>query len=98
MDARTDIQLSKAYINSHNDFEWINSDIKHIKAIINATPGSYKENHSMGVGIKNYLNSSGAEIEVKRKVMIELQSDLYPCNNPVVTYSQPGKLTIDPNL
>jgi hypothetical protein len=98
MEARYDIRLNIAYINAHNDFEWFLSDIQHIEDIIQATAGSYKENPSLGVGIKNYLNSSGAEQEVARKVMLELQADLYQCNNPKVKYSQPGKLTIDPNI
>lgn len=98
MEARYDIKIEKDYINAHNDFEWFNSDIKHIEDIIQSTPGTYKENPQMGVGIKNYLNSSGAEQEVARKVMIELQADLYQCDNPLVTYSQPGILTIDPNI
>ena len=71
--------------NANNDFEWFNSDIKHIEAVIQSTPGTYKENPSMGVGINNYLNSSGAEQEVSRKVIIELNADLYQCNNPLVS-------------
>jgi hypothetical protein len=43
-------------------------------------------------------NSSGAEDDVARKVMLELKSDMYQCNNPIVSYDQSGLLTIDPNV
>jgi hypothetical protein len=98
MEARYDIRIQKAFINAHNDLEWFASDIQHIEDIIQATPGSYKESPTLGIAAKNYINSSGAEKEVARKVMIQLQSDLYPCNNPIVKYSSPGVLTIDPNI
>lgn len=98
MDPRYDIRLSKDYINANNDIEWFASDIQHMEDIITSTPGSYKENPSMGVGIKNFLNSSGAEDDVARKVMLELKSDMYQCNNPIVSYDQSGLLTIDPNV
>ncbi len=98
MEARRDIRIEKSFINANNDFEWFNSDIKHIEDIIQSTPGTYKENPQMGVGINNYLNSSGAEQEVSSKVIIELNADLYQCNNPLVSYGQDGTLTIDPNI
>lgn len=98
MKQRYDIRLSNAFINANNDVEWFASDMQHVEDIIQSSPGSYKENPSMGVAINNFLNSSGAEVEVKRKVMIELQGDLYQCNNPLVSYDQEGTLTINPNL
>jgi len=98
MQPRYDIRLNKAYINSHNDIEWFASDVQHIKDIMSANVGQYKENPTMGIGIKNYLNSSGMEDELTRKTIIQMQGDLYPCDNPIVTYVQPGKLTVNPNI
>lgn len=98
MEARRDIKIEKSFINANNDFEWFDSDQTHIKNIIQSTAGAYKESPTMGVSINNYLNSSSSQNEVSRKVIIELNADLYQCNNPIVTYSQDGTLTIDPNV
>ena len=98
MDARHDIRLSKAYINANNDIEWFESDIQHIEDAIQSTPGQWKQNPTQGVSIRNYLNSAGQEATVARKVMLELQRDLYQCNNPIVTMRSDGTLKIDPNL
>lgn len=98
MTARYDIRLSSAYINAHNDFEWFASDVQHIEDIIEVPKGSFKENPQLGVAVKNYLNSSNAQNTIAREVIIQLQSDLYQCNNPLVTYDNTGELTIDPNI
>ncbi len=98
MEPRYDIRIDKAYINANNDFEWFASDMAHIKSLINASPGAYKENPTMGVGIKNYINSVGAQKEVARQVTIQLESDGYDCKNPTITYSADGTLTINPNI
>jgi predicted metal-binding protein len=97
MDARYDIRLSKAYLIANNDAEWFASDVQHIEDTIQTAPGEWKENPTDGVAIMNYLNSSGQEKEIARKIIIELQKDLYQCNNPEVSYGQDGKLTINPN-
>ncbi len=98
MEARYDIRINKDYINANNDFEWFASDMDHIKSIINASPGAYKETPTLGVGIRNFINSTGAQNEVSRQVTIQLESDGYNCKNPSVSYSPDGQLTINPNI
>lgn len=95
---RHDIRITKAYINANNDFEWFESDIQHIEDTINSNVGEWKENPSDGVAIMNYMNSSGQQDTVARKVILELKKDLYPCNNPKVSYDVNGNLLIDPNI
>ena len=95
---RYDIRLSASYINTHNDIEWFASDVQHVEDIIAAYPGEYKENPTMGVSIGKYLNSNASKDTVARKVMIELQGDLYPCDNPIVTYSADGTMNVNPNF
>ena len=60
---RYDLRLSKDFINANNDAEWYPSDADHMRKIILASPGSYKENPQIGVGIMNYMNSAGQEDE-----------------------------------
>lgn len=98
MTPRYDIRLTKAYMNANNDIEWFASDVQHIEDTINSNAGEWKENPLDGVGIKNYLSSAGQQATVARKVMLELQKDLYVCDNPIVKYDASGKLTIDPNI
>lgn len=98
METRYDIRISSTFVNANNDIEWFASDIQHIEDTIQTTPGSYKENPEDGVAVRNYLSSSGQEDTIARKVMLELQKDLYDCDNPIVTYDPSGKLTIDPNI
>lgn len=95
---RHDIKVEADYINANNDLEWYESDIQHMKDTINATKGSYKENPQDGVGIMNYANSSTDSATIAREVIIELKKDLYQCNNPTVTYSQDGTVTVYPNV
>lgn len=96
--ARQDIRLNKDFINANNDIEWYYSDVTHIERTIEATPNSYKENPSDGVAIVNYLNSNGQEDALKRKAIIQLQSDQYRCQNPIVTTDASGVLTLNPNI
>lgn len=95
---RYDIKFDKDYINANNDVEWFESDTKHVKDIINSNVGEWKETPSLGVGITKYLSSSGQEQTISRTVIIQLQSDLYPCNNPTISYDVNNKLTINPNF
>lgn len=97
MEPRYDIRIEADYINANNDIEWFASDKQHIEDTINASPGEWKEFPADGVGIRNYLNSVGQEAAIARKIIIQLQSDLYQCNKPDVSYAQDGILTIYPN-
>ena len=98
MKPRYDIRIDKAYISANNDFEWFASDMQHIQDIISASPGAYKESPSVGVGIRNYVNSVGREKEIAREVTIQLEADGYSCRNPKITYSPDGQLLVNPNI
>lgn len=78
------------------DFIISNSDQQHIADTINAFPGWWKENPADGVGIFQYLESSGQEQAIERSVKINLQSDGYQVGNPNVSKDAAGTLTIDP--
>jgi len=95
---RHDIRIEKDYINANNDFEVFESDKQHIQDTIDARPGEWKEHPTDGVNITSYLNSSGMELTIKRRIMMELTNDRYPCDSPKVSYSQDGTLTVDPNI
>lgn len=95
---RHDIKVESDYINANNDVEWFESDIIHIEDTINSNSGEWKEHPQDGVAIGNFLNSSGQENVIKRKAIIQLKSDLYECNNPIVNYANDGTLTINPNI
>ena len=88
----------------HNDLVTTNgdlatgpSDAQHEEDTINAFPGWWKENPADGVGILQYINSTGKEQEIARSVVIHLQSDGYQTKNPAVTVNSKGTLTIVPN-
>jgi hypothetical protein len=95
---RHDLKVEADYINANNDVEWFESDIVHIEDTINSNVGEWKEHPQDGVSIANFLNSSGQGNVIKRKAIIQLKSDLYDCNNPLVTYGTDGTLTINPNI
>ena len=97
MEDRFDIKIEAAYINANNDLEYYASDKQHIEDSINASPGEWKEHPADGVAIGKYLNSSGEEATIGRKVIIALQSDLYICNRPEVSYSTDGTVIVYPN-
>jgi hypothetical protein len=81
----------------HGDLTTGPSDAQHIEDTINAFPGWWKENPADGVGIFQYINSSGKEQEISRNIVITLQSDGYQANSPSVSVNNKGTLTIIPN-
>lgn len=95
---RYDIDFDLTYIAAQNDFKWVASDMQHIEDTIAASQGEWKENPSDGVAISNYLNSSGQENKLARITMVQLQKDMYQCNNPLVSYAPDGTLTLNPNI
>lgn len=97
MSPRFDIQLQENdVILSGNDLVWGVSDEQHIQDTINAHPGWWMENFSDGVGIRDFLNSSGQQQVLARRIKIQLESDLYSVTNPLVKI-EGSKLTIQPN-
>jgi len=95
---RYDIDVDLTYIAQQNDLKWVQSDMQHIEDTIAASQGEWKENPSDGVAISNYLNSAGQQDKLARITMIQLQKDMYNCNNPIVTYAPDGTLTLNPNI
>jgi hypothetical protein len=73
------------------------SDNQHIADTLNAFPGWWKENPQDGVGIFQYLNSSGQEQLIRKNIMMQLQSDGYNVSNPIVSTDVNGQLNIIPN-
>ncbi len=97
MEARHDIKLEAEFVNTNNDIEVYLSDVDHIQDTIQATQGSYKEYPLDGVSIEKYLNSSGQEQTIARDIIIQLKSDRYKVNNPIVAFDSDGNLSINPN-
>jgi hypothetical protein len=95
---RYDIETEDgAIVFKDNDLVWAISDEQHIQDTINASPGWWKENFSDGVGIRDFLNSSGQQQILARGIKIQLESDLYEVNNPDIQFQPGGKLVINPN-
>jgi hypothetical protein len=81
---------------TNNDFRLVPSDTQHVQDTINAHAGWWKENFTDGVGISNYLNSSGNQQELERSIKIQLQIDDYVVNNPSVFISG-NQVKVQPN-
>lgn len=61
----------------NGDFKIGDSDAQHIKDILRAFPGWWKEFSSVGVGMAQYLNSSGKQQEIQRNIKLQLEADGY---------------------
>lgn len=93
---RFDIDINKNFINSNNDIRFIDSDENHIEDTIQATKGSYKEYPNDGVNIQSYLNSQGQQQILSRDIIVQLKSDLYTINNPIITITS-DSISVNPN-
>ena len=80
------------------DFAIAGSDEQHIMDTIAAFPGWWKQNPADGVGVFAYQNSSGQNQVLARNIIQQLQSDGYQCNNPIISQTPGGQLTINPNV
>jgi hypothetical protein len=85
------------FLFQNGDFAIAESDAQHISDTIESFPGWWKNYPSDGVGIFQYLNSVGQEQAIKRSLILNLQSDGYAVNNPVVEFDSSGQLKIIPN-
>ena len=97
MEPRKDIRLTKDYINANNDVEYYLSDQQHIQDTIISYPLEWKEHPLDGVGVNDFLNSSGQQLIIARKIFLQLKSDLFTCKTPIVSYNFDGTLNINPN-
>lgn len=78
------------------DFQIGLSDDQHIQDIIESFPGWWKEFPSIGVGILQYLNSSGQEQQIERSIKLQLTADGYEVSRPDVSVTIDG-ITYNPN-
>ena len=71
------------------DFTVGNSDLQHVVLITNIATGNLKQYPLQGVGIGQYLGSSGQIQIIKRSITTKLEADGF--NNVAVTVSQKGE-------
>ena len=62
---------------TNGDFVIDENDEDHIIDIVNSNQGDWKEYIFCGVGIDNYLNSSGAQLQLKKQILLQLAQDGY---------------------
>lgn len=81
-----DIQLDKnnEIIIRGCDFAVGYSDQQHAQLLIDTNIGSWKEFPLVGVGIKKYINSSGAQAQIKRDIQVQIINDGYQINDLVI--------------
>lgn len=80
-----------------NDFIIAASDNQHQADIISSSAGEWKQYPSMGVGVNNYLNSSGQTTLLSQQIILQLQADGYVANKPTISFDASGALVIVPN-
>ena len=74
------------------------SDNQHIQDNLYAFPGWWKQYPLDGVGLYSYLNGSGIEQELQRRIDLELAQDGYQTFGSVVYFDSAGVLQINPNV
>jgi hypothetical protein len=68
----------------NGDFKLSLSDQQHILLILNTSVGNWKNAPLLGVGIQQYVSSSGQVDALKRAINIQLASDGYKVNDIIV--------------
>ena len=66
------------------DFIITDSDQQHIEDIVEAFVGHYKEFPLLGVGIRQYINSAGAQVELQTFIRLQLEADGYTVNDVII--------------
>lgn len=79
------------------DFIFADSDSQHIQDIFESEIGWWKEFPLVGVGINNYINSSGKEQEIQGNASIQLRADGYQSPQVDAAYAPDGSLNISTN-
>lgn len=59
----------------NGDFDVQESDSQHIELIIDSWIGSWKQYPLCGIGIDNYVKSSGQSLALKRSISVQLEAD-----------------------
>jgi hypothetical protein len=61
----------------NGDFKIGDSDQQHVILLINTYAGAWKQNPTCGVGIMQYLCSSGQGATLRRSIEVQLKADGY---------------------
>lgn len=94
--AAKDILLSNGDILIENgDFSIGLSDEQHQEDIVFENAGAYKQFPLVGVGIINYLNSSGAQLILSRNIKTQLETDGFRVDLVKFDGSDISNFTID---
>ena len=93
--AKDILYISNSYDFTNGDFNVGDSDTQHIQDIVFENIGAYKQYPLVGVGIINYLNSSGAQLLLSREIQIQLELDGYLVNEIHFTDSNVNNFTVD---
>lgn len=80
---------------ANGDFSIGESDQQHIQDIVFENTGAYKQFPLVGVGIINYLNSSGAQLILGRNIKTQLETDGYRVDNTKFSSNDLSNFTID---
>lgn len=93
-----DLQLqNNDLVINNGDFAIAESDSQHIVDTLNAFPGWWKNNPQDGVGLMQYMKGSANVPELNRSIKVNLESDGYRCEAPVINLDVNGNLVINPN-
>jgi hypothetical protein len=91
-----DINLIENELNfTGGDFVISDSDLQHQEDIVSENVGSYKQYPVLGVGIIQYLNSSGSIGVLKRSIQIQLESDGYIVKEIAFNSVNVNEFTVD---
>ena len=71
------------------------SDEDHIIDIVNSNQGDWKEYILCGVGINNYLNSSGMDLFLQKEIGVQLERDGYGQINVNFAEANSFNFTVD---
>lgn len=82
-------------IGTDGDFAAGYSDLLHQQHLLESNTGCYRPYPLAGCGIRQYINSSGTQGEIKRLVTIQLQADNYKVND--VSFPAGNSFTISIN-
>lgn len=68
----------------NGDFKRTISDQQSAVLVLNTNKGSWKYHPFCGMGIRNYMGSSGTNLQMKREMIVQLQADGYIVNDIVI--------------
>lgn len=71
-------------INALGDFDVKDSDQQHVVLLINTYLGQWKQFPFLGVGIIQYLNSSGQQQVLKRAITVQMIADGYAVRDIII--------------